>query len=191
MLGSGSEQRLGFTGVCRVVLWILQEEKGMRTVIDAVTPAIKEGVKIGTQEAVKYLTEKGIRKTVEAVEAAVYKIPVAKRFARRGVVRVTPVVRRATIATRETTRGTARTLAITTRDAAQTTTQAANKVAKTTTGAVGKAAQTTTQTASKAAKTTTEKVGKAKQSTTQAVGKVLPRRKSAEDTADPGTTPQD
>ena len=34
----------------------------MRVVIDAVTPAVKKGVKIGTQEAVKYLTEKGIKK---------------------------------------------------------------------------------------------------------------------------------
>ena len=133
----------------------------MRTVIDTATPAVKEA-----KRAVEKLTEKGIRKTVKV---AVYRIPVAKRFARRGVVRVTPVVRRATIATKETTKSTARTVAKTTRDATQTTTQAVEKVTHNTSEAVNKAAKTTTK----------------------KVGKVLPRRKSAEDTADPGTPPQD
>ena len=54
----------------------------MRVVIDAVTPAVKKGVKIGTQEAVKYLTEKGIRKTVES---AIERVPGATRRTVRGM----------------------------------------------------------------------------------------------------------
>ena len=44
-----------------MVLWIIQEEKGMRTVIDATTPAVKDEVVKGAKKAVAKLAERGLK----------------------------------------------------------------------------------------------------------------------------------